>query len=54
MNNPPEDEEDYFIWEEYDYESNKLYYEYDLEYLENQPRRQKNANNLRHNRREEY
>lgn len=34
-------DENYFIWEEYDYSSNSLYYEYDLEDLENQPKREK-------------
>lgn len=39
--NEDEVEIDYFIWEEYDYSSNSLYYEYDLEDLENQPKREK-------------
>lgn len=43
MNNPlAEDDEDLFLWEEYDYESNKLYYEYCLEQLENYPKREAN------------
>lgn len=33
--------EDYFIWEEYDYFNNRLYYEYDLEDLENKTKREK-------------
>lgn len=32
---------DYFIWEEYDYSSNSMYYEYELEELESQPKRDK-------------
>lgn len=36
-----EEKEDYFIWEEYDHENNKLFYEHDLEYIENQPKREK-------------
>lgn len=37
---------DYFIWEEYDYSSNSMYYEYELEDLENKPKREKtNAHN---------
>lgn len=39
--NADEDEENYFIWEEYDHCNNRLYYEYDLEDLENQPKREK-------------
>lgn len=35
------DDEDYFIWEEYEHFNNRLYYEYDLEDLENQPKREK-------------
>lgn len=35
------EEEDYFIWEEYEHFNNRLYYEYDLEELENQPKREK-------------
>jgi hypothetical protein len=35
-----EKEEDLFIWEEYEHENNKLYYEYDLEDLENQPKKE--------------
>ncbi|MOA54928.1 hypothetical protein D3C78_1786280 [compost metagenome] len=32
---------DYFIWEEYDCSSNSMYYEYELEELESQPKRDK-------------
>lgn len=41
MNNSPEEEKDYFIWEEYDYESNRLYYESHLQHLEELPTREK-------------
>lgn len=34
-----ETQDDLFIWEEKEHETNKLYYEYDLEELENQPKR---------------
>lgn len=36
-----EGEENYFIGDEYDHFNNRLYYEYDLENLENQPKREK-------------
>lgn len=39
-----EDDETWFIWEEYDYFNNQLYYEYDLEDLENEPKREKTNN----------
>lgn len=41
MRNEDEIEVDYFIWEEYDYLNNSLYYQYDLQDLENQPKREK-------------
>jgi len=41
LNDKDQDDVDYFIWEEYDYLSNRIYYEYDLENLENQPKREK-------------
>lgn len=41
MLNEDEVDVDYFIWEEYDYFNNSLYYQYDLQDLENQPKREK-------------
>ena len=36
-----EDEQHWYCWEEDDWEQNRLFYEYDLEYLEELPMKEK-------------
>jgi hypothetical protein len=36
-----EDEERWYCWEEQDWSENKLFYEYDLEYLEELPTKER-------------
>lgn len=36
-----EDEDRWFCWEEAEWEQNKLFYEYDLEHLEELPQKEK-------------